>query len=433
MKRIILDFVQDIGYNFAVFWLKPLFKLRDSALGAQEEENEMTFVDHLEDLRMTIIKMAVTLLVSMMLCFGFAPQFMAILRGPVDQVWERYEAEHLPEGVTTDDWIEAKSLAGVTQTLATLDRKHLEAQYSAEVLNLAKLVPFIHASSILPEEKQISFIDESSLNAESKELCRALIDSGAMLRDGNGREALKLMGAFQPGEAFMLTLSLSFFGGVIISCPLLIYFLLSFIAPGLHNNERKLLYKCVFFGFGLFLAGCSFAYFAVLPRVLSFFYSYSLELGIENDWRIGYYISFAAKLVFVFGVVFEIPVIVMPFIKLGLLNYDLMKKTRAYALIACLFIAILLAPAPDPGTMLIMAAPMYLLYEACIIYAYFDQRRRRRNSNKDDESSSASDEDAKEEEEEESSYSDDLSDASPIKEDVAKDDSAFAAVDGKER
>lgn len=415
-------------YNFAVFWLKPIFKLRDSALGVQEAVDGMTFVDHLDDLRSTIIKMAVTMLVSMMLCFGFAPQFMAILRGPVDQVWDRYETEHLPAAVTTDDWIEAKSLAGVTQTLTELDRQHLEAQYSPEVLSLAKLVPFIHASSILPEGKQMSFIDESSLSVESKELCHELISSGAMLRDGKGREALKLMGAFQPGEAFMLSLSLSFFGGVIISCPLLMYFLLNFIAPGLHKNERKLLYKCVFFGFGLFLAGCCFAYFAVLPRVLSFFYSYSLELGIENDWRIGYYISFAAKLVFVFGVVFEIPVIVTPFIKLGLLNYDLMKRTRSYALIACLFIAILLAPAPDPGTMLIMAAPMYLLYEACIIYAYFDQRRRKRVDKEDADKAPASDKekdaDKKEDESEEavyegeegeSTYSDNLSDDSPVK------------------
>lgn len=77
----------------------------------------------------------------------------------------------------------------------------------------------------------------------------------------------------------MLTIKLSLYAGVVISFPLLLYFLLQFIIPGLLEHERKLLYKCMAVGFGLFLAGTLFCYFIVLPRVLTFFYTYSLNLA----------------------------------------------------------------------------------------------------------------------------------------------------------
>ncbi len=341
----------------------------------------MGILDHLEDLRRTIIRIAITLLASMLICFSFAPSFMDILRGPVDAVWQRYESDHLPSAIDVDDWIEAKHLSSIISTLPDHARSYLLAEQRAEVLELYPVVPILNAAALLPSDKKEGFIKASFPEQEEQvELANSLIESGAVLRNPRGREALQLMGAFHPAEAFMLSLTLSFFGGIILAFPLLMYFILQFIVPGLHQHEKRLLYKSVGWGFGLFIGGCSFAYFIVLPRVLSFFYSYSLSLGISNDWRIGDYISFAIKLVCVFGAVFELPVLVIPFVKLGVLSYDLMKRTRAYALIACLFIALLLAPAPDPGTMLIMAAPMYMLYEICILYAWYDQRRRQREA-----------------------------------------------------
>ncbi len=361
-----------------MFQLQHLFRLRES-MQVPDENGEMGFLDHLEDLRRTIIRMGVTLLVAMCLCFAFAPRMMAVLREPVDRVWERYEARHLPGEVATEDWIAAKSLAAVRAQLAAgadeAAGSALEARFSPAVRELAGIVPLLHAASLLPSGEREPYLREALPEGRALHLALSLQESGALLREGRGREALKLMGAFQPGEAFMLSLSLSFFGGLIVSFPLLMYFLLQFIIPGLLEHERRLLYKSVAAGFGLFLAGCAFAYFAVLPRVLAFFYGYSLDMGIENDWRIGYYLAFAAKLVFIFGIVFELPVIILPLVKLGLLTYERMKRTRAYALIGCLVAALFLAPAPDPGTMLIMALPMYALYELCILFAWKDARQ----------------------------------------------------------
>ncbi len=357
-----------------MFRLKLLFRMRESMQGSAEAHAcEMSIIDHLEALRSTIIRMALTLLVAMILCFTFSDAMMRVLRQPVDNVWQQHESTHLSAEIEVNDWIAAKSLAAVCPTLPQEARELLRAQFSPEVQQLADIVPLLHAAALLPPEARIPYLQSTTEEGSEQEIALALHVCGAELKEGQGRAALKLMGAFRPGEAFMLSLQLSFFCGLIVSFPLHMYFLLRFIVPGLLEREKRLLYRSVFWGFALFLSGCAFAYFAVLPRVLSFFYNYSLDMGIENDWRIGYYLAFAAKLVFVFGAVFELPVIVVPLIKLGILNYERMKVTRGYALIACFGAALFLAPAPDPATMFIMALPMYALYELCILFARLEQ------------------------------------------------------------
>jgi sec-independent protein translocase protein TatC len=362
-----------------MFWLRQILRVREQwqSDNVSDDGAAMSIIDHLEALRSTIINMALTLLAAMILCFGFSDSVMNVLRQPVEQVWTEHERSHLPHGISATDWINAKSLSALRPNLHSAARRELEQHFTPEVQKLADVVPLLHAATLLPSTEQASYLSSSAADDMQRALALALHAAGAELKEGQGRAALKLMSAFRPGEAFMLSLQLSFFCGLILSFPLQMYFLLRFIVPGLLEHEKRLLYKSVGFGIALFLAGSAFAYFAVLPRVLSFFYDYSLGMGIENDWRIGYYLTFAAKLIFVFGAVFELPVIVVPLIKLGILNYERMKVTRGYALIACFAAALFLAPAPDPATMFIMALPMYVLYELCIIFARLEQRKAR--------------------------------------------------------
>lgn len=357
-----------------MFYLKHIFRLRETLQIAQEEE-EKPFLDHLEDLRKVIFRMLITLFIVMLLCFNFAPQMMEILRHPVDQIWQRYESEHLPDGVSAESWQKAKELSGITGGLSPQAVSVLAEKCDSGAFRLLPLVPILKAAAILPEKERADFISQAT-PPELRGLALSLWEKGAVLQSGSGRESLRMMGSFQPGESFLLSIKMAFFGGCVVAFPLLMFFLLQFIVPGLLKNERVLLYKSLAFGFFLFLAGCSFAYFGVLPRVLTFFFEYSLDLGIENDWRIGYYLSFAIKLIFMFGITFELPVLIIPLVKLRIISYELMRSTRTYAIAAILILALLIAPTPDPGTMLVMALPMYLLYEICIGYAWYDQRNR---------------------------------------------------------
>ena len=162
-----------------------------------------------------------------------------------------------------------------------------------------------------------------------------------------------------------------------LAFPLLLLFTLQFILPGLKKKEKRALWPAMIIGFGLFLAGVMFSYFFVLPKVLDFFYNYSQQMGVTNEWRIGYYISFATQFTLIFGLAFELPVVVMTLVKLGVLNYEIMRNTRSYAILAIVVIAALITPTPDVATLAFLAVPMILLYEICIWLSFFHKRKQR--------------------------------------------------------
>jgi len=138
-----------------------------------------------------------------------------------------------------------------------------------------------------------------------------------------------------------------------------------------------MLWPAMLIGFGLFLAGVCFAYFVVLPRALVFFATWDESLGVASDWRIGWYISFATQFTLLFGLSFELPVVVMVFVKLGLLTFEMMSRTRSYAVLAIVVVAAMITPTSDIFTLSLMAVPMYVLYETCIWLAYFDEKKKR--------------------------------------------------------
>ncbi len=364
-----------------MFFLKQIFRAREHMqISPDNPEGYMSVFDHLEALRRTIIRMLLTATVAMLCCFGFVEDIMAFLRYPAEAVNTRHEARHLPANTDVQDWVQAKQAVDTLPALSEAAAAALKAKLPPHVQELVQIIPRLRAARLLPPAQQDTWLQEQLPTPALQAKAQALLKSGALLSNIQHSESTKLMGAFQPGEAFMLSIQLAFFAGIIIAFPLLMYQLMGFIIPGLLEHEKRILYKSVAWGFLLFIAGCAFAYWGVLPRVLGFFYEYSLGMGIANEWRIGYYLTFAVKLIFVFGVIFELPVIVIPLIKLGLLNYSRMKSTRGYALIACFAIALVLAPAPDPGTMLLMALPMYALYELCILFARIEYNKHPRTT-----------------------------------------------------
>lgn len=323
-------------------------------------------VGHLEALRHTLLAMLAVLAAAFVLCFCFIPQLTDFLRRPAEQVQQRVEAEHLPAGIAVADWQAAKQWAALRPALSPTARQAAESALPGTVRELADAVPPLQAAQLLPPGQRRAALTTAAETAQARTLLLALDDTGAML---NSTPATQLMGVFRPAESFLLAVNLAFVAALVFSFPALLFLLLRFILPGLHPQERRVLKPALLWGSLLFLVGCAFAYAAVLPRVLAFFYAYAAELGIENDWRIGYYLSFSAKLILLFGAVFELPVILLPLIRLGVLRYELMRRTRAYAFLACLGLALFLAPAPDPGTMILLALPLYALYELCILFA----------------------------------------------------------------
>jgi Tat protein translocase TatC len=173
----------------------------------------------------------------------------------------------------------------------------------------------------------------------------------------------------------MMAVNVSLIAAVIASFPLLLIFLLQFILPGLKNKEKKLLFPAIGIGTGLFLGGCTFAYWQVLPRALIFFSDFAGSVGAKQTWTLDNYVTFTTRFILVFGIAFELPIIVMALVKLDFLNFKIMKATWRHALIAITLFAAVITPTPDILTLMMMSGPLYVLYAICVVLAYFMEKK----------------------------------------------------------
>lgn len=176
---------------------------------------------------------------------------------------------------------------------------------------------------------------------------------------------------------FMMAVNVALIAAVILSFPLLLIFLLQFILPGLKTSEKKLLFPAIGIGTGLFLSGVAFAYWVVLPRALIFFDEFAQSLGTRQMWELSNYITFSTRFILVFGVAFELPVIVMALVKLDFLNFRIMKSTWRHAIVAITLFAAVITPTPDVLTLMLMSGPLYVLYGICVTLAYFMEKKDR--------------------------------------------------------
>jgi sec-independent protein translocase protein TatC len=363
-----------------MYLLKKIIQLRESS----HPDHEKPFLEHLEDLRTMITRIVITLVISMVICFGFQKQMMEVLRQPVEQVWITQLQAKLPQTtaqaprpVSVEMWEKAKAVEHAAAGLEPVQRlQFYQSLADKDLVFHAQSAGLLRAASALPNDQQGAFLASLDVPDELKRQVKSLLIT-APSPEADTRGNLKLMSALRPTETFMLSMKLSFFAGIILAFPLLLMFVLQFVLPGMHATEKRVLWPAMSIGFGLFLGGVLFAYYGVLPRALMFFYEWSGNLGVSNDWRIGEYISFATQFTLLFGLSFELPVVVMVFVKLGLLSYETMSRTRSYAIVAIFVAAAILTPTPDVFTLLLMAAPMIILYEICIWLAWFDRRKNR--------------------------------------------------------
>jgi sec-independent protein translocase protein TatC len=361
----------------SMYLLKKVIQLREKS----HPDHEKPFLEHLEDLRIMITRVVITLVISMIACFAFNNKLMEFFRHPVDQVLVTQLKASLPADaprpLTVDRWEETRKVEHAAMNLAPEQRDSFyQALADPELVFHAKSVSILRAALALPEAKREAFVNSLPENDEFKLQVKALIRTKPQT-DSDIHGSLKMMSALKPQEGFMLSMKLSFVAGIALSFPLLLLFILQFVLPGLHSHEKKVMWPAMAVGFGLFLGGAAFAYYWVLPRALLFFYQWSSDMGISNDWRIGEYISFATQFTLLFGLSFELPVVVMVFVKLGLLSYETMSNTRSYAIVGIFVAAAILTPTPDIFTLILMALPMIILYEICIWLAYFDRKKNR--------------------------------------------------------
>lgn len=173
--------------------------------------------------------------------------------------------------------------------------------------------------------------------------------------------------ATEVASPFLTPLKLAFFVALFIAIPVVLYQLWAFVAPGLYRSEKRLAVPILVSAVLLFYIGCAFAYFLVLPAVFTFMTSVA-PAGVAVMPDIGRYLDFVLMLFLAFGLCFEVPVVLVILVALGVVTPDQLAGSRRYAIVGAFVIAAVLTP-PDILSQTMLAIPMCLLYEVGIFGA----------------------------------------------------------------
>jgi sec-independent protein translocase protein TatC len=175
-------------------------------------------------------------------------------------------------------------------------------------------------------------------------------------------------------EMFFAYIKVAFIAGIMAASPLIFYQLWMFIAPGLYRKEKKMAIPFVVSSTILFVGGALFGYFVVFPFGFKFFIGFSNEY-VKALPSVKQYFSFSMKLLFAFGAVFELPVIIFFLSKMGIVTPQFLRQKRKYAILLTFALAAILTP-PDVITQCMMAGPLIVLYEIGILVSRIAQKKK---------------------------------------------------------
>jgi sec-independent protein translocase protein TatC len=175
------------------------------------------------------------------------------------------------------------------------------------------------------------------------------------------------MVATQVASPFLTPFKATFYVGILLAMPIVIYQIWAFVAPGLYRREKRVAVPLLLSSVLLFFAGTAFAYFVIFPVMFGFLTS-SAPTGVTVMTDINQYLDFVLVLFIAFGVAFEVPVAVVLLVLIGVVSIEKLRDIRRYVFLGAFVVAMLLTP-PDPFSQTLLAIPMYLLYEGGILMA----------------------------------------------------------------
>ncbi len=176
---------------------------------------------------------------------------------------------------------------------------------------------------------------------------------------------IRILYFLSPYEAFMTKLKVALVFGIVSSSPIIFTQLWLFVSPGLYPKEKKMVIPLVLISICLFACGVSFSYFFVIPFALNFFMSFQTPTLLPLI-SIGSYISFFLSLVLIFGVIFDVPVLLVGLISLGVLQTSFLSQQRKMVVVLIFIVAAVVTPTVDVFTQCLLAIPLWLLFEISV-------------------------------------------------------------------
>jgi sec-independent protein translocase protein TatC len=308
-----------------------------------------TFLEHLEDFRWVLIKSAVALVVAMLVCLVAASYVVQIIKWPLTHAKIHY--------------------SGTNQVVVV--------SFGTNHLGNFRLTSEQQKSLHLGKNRFVAVEVEPLTLGTNQVLGWRVSEDSAAIADSQ-RVKVDLIN-LSPAGGFIVAFQVALYGGLVLASPFIFYFVAAFIFPALKMHERKYVYHGLIIGVGLFLIGVSFCYFILMPVALAASQMYSQWLGFGAfQWRAEDYISFVCKFMLGMGLGFELPVVILTLVKIGVLDYRTLSKARRYMIVINLILGAVLTT-PEVITQIVMFVPLQLLYEITVWIAwYWDRRDKKR-------------------------------------------------------
>ena len=335
----------------------------DDAENDSNEEEEgfggpiKPFLDHLEDLRWTVMKVVVAVVMGMLIALIGSPYIVKFLTYPLKSAQQIKQLNSDPD----KRMIPVKLGDGVAFHIKESDlTKWVDEGLLVEDANKTEI---ISALRLMPRPGSLSLDTNGTKYSMDLHV------------DINGTDRLPWevqLKAYGPLKSFFIALKIGLYGGLTISMPFVIYFLAQFVLPALRINEKKWLLKLSSFGAGLFALGMGFCYLVIMKVALWASVGFANMLGFGADeWQAEEYISFVCKFMVGMGLAFQMPVILLFLVRVGILDYKKLSEFRMYAVVVNLILAAVITPTGDPFTLSLVAVPLQLLYELSTLIAWF--------------------------------------------------------------
>ena len=302
-------------------------------------------VDEPEDLRWVLIKSVAALGVAILLCLIAGNYVVAILRYPLTKAKISYP--------------------GTNQVVTVL--------FGTNRVGVFPIAPDQQESLELGTNRFVAVRVEAATLGTNRVLSWRVEDNPELAVQAQ-QANIDLIN-LSPASGFFVAFQVALYGGMVLASPFIFYFVASFVFPALRMKERKYVYRGLGFGLSLFLIGVAFCYFALMPVALAASQKYSQWLGFSAaQWKADEYISFVCKFMLGMGLGFEMPVVILTLVKIGVLNYSILSKGRKYMIVINLVLGAVLTT-PEVITQLIMFLPLQTLYEVSIWVAWYWERQ----------------------------------------------------------
>lgn len=350
------------------------------------DDSVMTFGEHLEELRTRLINSIYGLVLAMVITLFFGEQIIVFIREPVDAALERSQirrtekklaALHVQDDVkgysfSESVWTWFKNQIWPPRTpkpspeVAAPTTPESERTIVLELDARQLLQEFHHLMPDSFPAPPESVKDRKILLSAASDV---FVDLRSRIKQINEPVTLNVQ------EAFITYMKVAFISGLVLASPWIFYQLWLFVAAGLYPHEQKYVYTFLPMSIGLFLLGAVFCFYGVFPTVLDFLLGFNERMGISAQLRISEYISFAVMLPLVFGVSFQLPLVMLFLHKVSIMQVKTYREQRRMAILVIAVLSMILTPTADPMTMFLMMAPLLFLYEVGILLCVWSENK----------------------------------------------------------